>query len=337
MTQLDRRAFLASAAALAALPPAALAQTPKNSRAIDVHHHFAPPAFIADTKLRPHPNPVYFGWSQEKSLEDMDRAGVAMAVLSVNNVWAGDDARAIKLARECNEYAAKMAHDHKGRYGRFCCLPLPNIDASLKELAYGLDVLKCDGVSMMTSYGDKWLGDPSFLPVMEELNRRKAVVYTHPTTANCCGELLPNIADAIIEFGTDTTRAIASLVFFGTMKRCPDLRFIFSHAGGTMPYLVWRFEAQSRQKATAGNLPADGVFPALRRQYYDCAQAATPVTMQALTKLVPVSQVLFGTDFPFTTAQAHLDGLAKCGFSTRELRAIWRGNAEKLLPSLRAV
>jgi predicted TIM-barrel fold metal-dependent hydrolase len=330
---LDRRNFLAAAAA-AALPTAALAQAGK-SRAIDVHHHFAPPSFIADTKLRPHPNPVYFGWSQEKSLEDMDRAGVAMAVLSVNNVWAGDDARAIKLARECNDYAAKMAQDHKGRYGRFACVPLPNVDAALKELAYGLDVLHCDGVSMMTSYGDKWLGDPAFYPVFEELNRRKAVVYTHPTTANCCGELLPNIADAIIEFGTDTTRAIASLAFYGTMKKCPGIRFIFSHAGGTMPYLVWRFEAQSRQKATADGVPADGVFPALRRQYYDCAQAATPITMQALTKLVPVSQVLFGTDFPFTTAKAHLDGLATCGFSAHDLRAIWRGNALRLMPGLK--
>ncbi len=306
----------------------------QRSAIIDVHHHIAPPVYVADTKLRSRPNKTYFDWSPQKSLEDMDRAGVSIAVLSAITVWAGDDARAVRLARECNDYAARMAQDHKGRYGRFACLPLPDIDASLKEIEYGLDVLKCDGVSVMTSYGNKWLGDPAFLPVMQELNRRKAVVYTHPTVADCCADLIPGIPDAIIEFGTDTTRAITSLAFFGTMKACPDIRFIFSHGGGTLPYLIWRLEAQCRNTKTAGGQPADGVFPHLKRQYYDCAAAASPITMSALTQFVPVSQVLFGTDFPFTTAKAHVDGLATCGFSEAELTAIWRQNAFQLMPGL---
>ena len=184
-----------------------------------------------------------------------------------------------------------MAQDHKGRFGRFAALPLPDVAASLKEIEYALDQVKADGIGMMTSYGDKWLGDPAFLPVMEELNRRKAIVYTHPTTANCCGNLIPGIADATIEYGTDTTRTIASLVFGGTLKRCPDLRFIFSHAGGTMPFLIGRFEAQPRiVKSSGENVPQAGLLLTLRRHYYDCAQSANPITMGALMQLIPTSR-----------------------------------------------
>jgi predicted TIM-barrel fold metal-dependent hydrolase len=120
------------------------------------------------------------------------------------------------------------------------------------------------------------------------------------------------------------------------MKRCPDLRFIFSHAGGTAPYLMWRFEAQARSPATRANVPPAGVIPTLRRHYYDCAQSAHPITMQALAKLVPNSQIVFGSDYPFTTAKQHMDGLATCGFSAAALRAIKRENALRLLPNVKA-
>jgi hypothetical protein len=121
---------------------------------------------------------------------------------------------------------------------------------------------------------------PPFLPLMEKLNRRKAVVYTHPTTAKCCGNLIPGILDVTVEYNTDTTRTIASLLFGGTLKRCPDLRFIFSHAGGTAPDLMWRFEAQARCPATSANVLPAGVIPTLRRHYYDCAQSAQPITIR---------------------------------------------------------
>lgn len=273
------------------------------------------------------------GWTPEKSLDDMDGAGVATSMISIapqGNPF-DDPATAARFTRESNEYSARLAGDRPGRFGVFASLPLPNISASLTEIAYALDILKADGVAMFTSYVGTWLGDPIFDPVFEELNRRKAVVYTHPTTANCCGNLVPGIADFAIEWGTDTTRAIARMVFGGAAARYPDVRMIFSHAGGTMPFLVERFTILAKSPPYAAQLP-EGFVKAAGRFYYDTAQTANPAAMAALSKVVPRSQIVFGTDFPFRTAAEHVQGLSACGvFTPAEVLAIEGPNALALL------
>ena len=218
----------------------------------------------------------------------------------------------------------------------FATLSLPDIEGSLKEAAYALDVLHADGIHMWTSYGDKYLGHPFFTPLLEELNRRKAVVYTHPTTAPCCGALVPEAPAAMIEYGTDTTRTIASLVLSGATNRFPDIRWIFSHAGGTMPFLVERFEfqagVQSRTPEGASKIP-NGVLHELKRLHFDTAQSSNPYALSALIRLVSVNQIMFGTDFPYRTTAEHVKGLADCGlFTEADLAAIARGNAARLLP-----
>ena len=147
---------------------------------IDVHHHVAPPKYIEE--MRALLQPPTINWTPERTLADMDEAGVATSITSITTpgVWIGDHAQGRRVARECNDYAAKLAADHPGRFGLFAALPLPDVEASLREIEYGLDTLKADGIGLFTSYRDKWLGDPAFEPVMEELNRRKAVVFTHP-------------------------------------------------------------------------------------------------------------------------------------------------------------
>jgi len=276
-------------------------------------------------------------WTPEKSLADMDAAGVATAITSITTPALRflDEAGARKVARECNEYSAKLVADSKGRFGMFAAMPMPHVGASLHELTYALDTLKADGIGFLTSYGDKWLGDPLFAPIMDELNRRKAVMYTHPTTANCCANLIPDVPDAIIEWGTDTTRTIASLVFGGTAARCRDIRFIFSHGGGTLPFLTERFVRlpQINQKV-APRVP-NGVEYELKRFYYDTAQAAHPMALASLTKLVPSSQIVFGTDYPYRTAIDHVNGLTAYGFSASDLAAIDRENALRLIPRLK--
>jgi 6-methylsalicylate decarboxylase len=153
---------------------------------IDVHHHLFPPAYRTAIGNLAAGQPA---WSPAQSVEEMDKGGIATSLLSISSpgVWFGDVEQARKLARIVNDYGAMTAKDHPGRFGLFAALPLPDIEGSLREIAYALDMLKADGIGLLTSYGDKWLGDASFAPVWAELNRRKAVIYTHPTTPACCG------------------------------------------------------------------------------------------------------------------------------------------------------
>jgi 6-methylsalicylate decarboxylase len=341
---LSRRSVLGGTAALGLstvasrtrAQPAAEAPTPHR---IDIHHHITPPKYLAEFGPRQELQPPTVAWTLGKSLEDMDKAGVATAITSVttpSRIFAGADAR--RVARECNEYAATLVAEHRGRFGMFAALPLTDTEGSLREIEYALDTLHADGVALFTSYGDKWLGDPSFEPVMAELNRRKAVVYTHPDAPNCCRDpLLPDFRESVIEYGTDTTRAIARLLSTGTALRYRDMRWIFSHGGGTAPYLVERLiRAPAIIKAIKASGISTGVMEELRRFYYDVAQIAHPVPLVALQKFAPISQILWGTDFPFRHGEEYVRALAGAEFSEADLRKIDRDNALALLPRLRA-
>jgi predicted TIM-barrel fold metal-dependent hydrolase len=342
----ERREFLrsltATAAVLAAGLPAvtALAGAASSPRRIDIHHHFVPPLFEQSARERNLLNPALNGHSVGRSIGEMDRNGVASAVLSIPSpgTWYGNVELARRIARDANDCAARLVSDHKGRFGMFATLTLPDLDGSLAEVAYAFDQLKADGIHMWTNYGDFWLGDPRLSPLLEELNRRKAVVYTHPTTPNCCGHLLPEAPVPMIEYGTDTTRSIASLVLSGAASRYADIRWIFSHAGGTAPFLVERFlfqgDVQSKTPEGAKKIP-NGVLYELRRLYFDTAQSANPYAMGPLTRLVPITQICFGTDFPYRAMADNVSGLAECGlFSPRDLDQVGRANASRLLPRL---
>lgn len=337
---IERRHLLAALAAVgtrALLAPALTAQTAAGAaRRIDVHAHFATPNWMAKVAATPKGlNQVWRGWTPATSIAYMDRGGVSTSLISITmpGVWFGDNAEARRLGRECNEYGAKMASDYRGRFGLFATLPLPDIEGSLREIEYAFDTLKADGVGILTNHGDKWLGDPHFAPVFEELNRRRAVVYTHPTVASCCYSLVPDVGEQAIEYGTDTSRAIASLLVSGAAVRYRDIRFIFSHAGGTMPFLIHRFRGLGGGNRTA--LP-NGAVEELRRFYYDTAQAYEPAPMAALSKVVPISQIVFGTDNPYSNVEDDVKGLQECGvFTADDLRAIWRDNASRLFPKYR--
>ncbi|QUS38585.1 amidohydrolase [Tardiphaga alba] len=340
-TSSSRRGFLRGLAGAAVVAAAGTGQRARAAEGapfrIDVHHHLSPPTYVSASKAGNFGDPLMQNWTPEKSIADMDKAGIAVSILSVTtpalNVVTGQQARS--LARESNEYAARLVADHRGRFGSFAMVPLRDIDGSLQEIAYALDVLKADGIGLMTSYGDKWLGDPSFIPVMEELNRRKALVYTHPTGANCCVNLAPTQQPVMIEFGTDTTRTIADIIFSGNARRFPDIRWIFSHAGGTMPFLIERFVRNPMLDPKAKGSVPDGTLAELKRFYYDTAQTSNKGSMSALAAIIPASQILFGTDFPYRTGIDHVEGLRNAGvFSSDELAGIERGNAAKLMPRL---
>ena len=336
----SRRRFIAETVGMAMSVAAtrsihSAAQTTPNARSaprrIDFHHHYVPPrhleAILAQRESGRTPP-----WSPEISLAEMDKNGIATSICSLvqPGVWLGGIENSRKLARECNEYGARMVSDHRGRFGLFAAIPLPDSEGSLREIEYALDTLKADGIGLMTSFEDKYLGDPAFAPVYEELNRRQAIVYVHPTQPKCCTGLVPGVTVSTIEYATDTSRTIASLVYSGTAARFPNIRFVFSHGGGTMPFLLGRYERLAAERKDAWL--ADGAAPQLKKFYYEIAQANHSGALDALLALVPISNVLFGTDYPLRPASEAVEGLSAYKFTDAQRLAISRANAERLVP-----
>jgi predicted TIM-barrel fold metal-dependent hydrolase len=315
---------------------------PSHSGLIDVHHHFVPPFYLSENLERitaasgGQTHPAWATWTPSRAVESMDQHGVATAVISLTfpGVWFGDKRAAADMSRRVNNYAANLTSSHPGRFGRFAVIPLPDPDGSLREIEHALDVLKADGIGLLTSYRDKWLGDPTYRPVFEELNRRKAVVFVHPATALCCQSLLPDVAPMIAEIPQDTTRAIANLLLTGTFSTFPDIRFIFAHAGGTVPMVADRIR-QYASGTLAQRVPK-GLEYELKRLYYDIAGTAFRPAIAALTGLVPATQILFGSDSPFIPLAETADGMKRLGLSATDLRRVGRENALALLPQLKA-
>lgn len=350
--RVSRREFLASASRMAAgallasnlldRQSTALPASTKGGR-IDVHHHVLPPPYMLRARDRvlaisDRDHSRLLNWTPEGAVEVMDRADIATAITSLGlpGVWFGGARAARSLARLCNEYCAKMVSDHPRRFGFFAAVPLPDQDGSLREAEYSLDVLKADGIALVSSYDGKWPGDAAFTPVFAELNRRKAVVFIHPAVPGCCARLMPGVPTSTIEFLFDTARAITSLLVNGTFSRFPDIRFIFCHAGGAMPVTAARTTALvQRHKVIADRLPNGPDFE-LRKLYYDVANSTNPSSMAALMNLVPMSQMLFGTDFPYVPAEVTANGLDHFGLSSKDLQAIDRGNATQLFTRLKA-
>ena len=320
------------AAATSGFVPKAAAQA--RPHRIDVHHHISPPSWVDALKSMKKDTPPVTNWSVQKTIEDMDAGGVAIAVTSPTTpqLQGMDAPMAARIARESNEWAKKLETDHAGRFGTWAMLPLPYVDETLKAIEYAFDTLKVDGVGIMTSYGDKWLGYQEFEPVWAELNRRKAVVYTHPTGANCCVNLVRNLDEAYIEFGTDTTRSIFTMIFSGFAEKFPDISWIWSHGGGSLTAFYERFTVQALMRAPyKERFTRDQVEKQIRRFYYDTAAIANDVTLSALAKMVPVSQILYGTDFPYRRAAEYTKPLAAF-FKAEELKAVDRDNALRLVP-----
>lgn len=336
---MDRRDFIALLGTALLAPeaaPQAEEATMTEPHRIDVHHHIVPPSWLAAMDIIGRTDPRLAGWSVQKSLDDMAQGGVATAIASPTTPQVtplGKDA-AVRIARQSNEFAKRLMTDHAGRFGAFAMLPLPHIDESLAEAAYALDVLKLDGIGVMTNYGDKWLGYSYFAPLWEELNRRKATVYTHPTDASCCVNLVAGLHSSIVEWGADTTRTICDLIFSGTSRKYPGINWIFSHGGGVLTAIAERILVQAVSRPPyRGKFTRELVQGELDRFYYDTAQVTLAGTLAALAKLVPTTQICYGTDFPYRTAAEHSQGVAAL-FSGSDLGNIDRANALRILPRL---
>lgn len=333
-----RRRFLASATALgtAALLPRASQAAAASDAFIDFHHHLEPTGKNAEGKP----------WTLQATIDEL-AANSVIAMGWTGAIFDADEIAAAKKARQFNEWAAQIARDHPDRFGQFASIPMLHPDAALAEIAYAFDVLKVDGVGLATNYREAWLGDARFLPILEELNRRKAVVYVHPTVAPCCtssafGYERDNsfLSAPWIEFPTNTARTILSLWAAKTTQRLPDIRFVFSHGGGVMPILLGRFAGFSGWETVGSDrlksLFPQGVYAEFSKFYFECAQAYAPETMTMLRSIVPESHLVFGTDYSFFHVAHAVRRFNELQLPPTVKQMIKRGNAASMLPRWKA-
>jgi len=310
---------------------------------IDVHHHFMSDSYVAAIGLDRIAAQSAAGtvpsWTAQKSIEFMDRTGIAVSVLSVSSpgIPQDTDDKLSALARQCNLEIAQIVSDHPKRFGGFGVIPLPLIDKCLEEISFVLDVLKFEGVGVLSNYNGIHIGDPSFWPILAELDRRHAVVHVHPTSPlNFRG--VPGISVSTLEFPFETTRAIASLLVHGTAAKFPNIKYIWSHAGGTMPFLAGRTAALSGRHPNFVQKGKDGFLPPLRKFYYDVTQSTTQGTLDALLDITGPDHLLFGSDFPFARAEMTEDAIENLDRSRLDIKAkaaIYRDAALALMPGLR--
>ena len=312
---------------------------------IDTHHHILPDFFWRETNSAHAPvgGLAPLQWSKEAMISFMDEASIDVVVMSVSTpgVHIGDSQRARSLARHCNELAAELVHERPDRFASFACIPLPDIDASLEELSYALDVLGLDGLVLFTNSNGVYLGDTALEPVFEELERRKAVVFVHPNPSPDAVAHSLGLPDNLIDFPTDTNRAVAHMHYTNKFARTPNVKYIFSHAGGSIPYLAARLAIIDEMAFIPGGEERGPVTSMFRHMYWDTALAASDPVLRMLRDIVGVDQVLYGTDFPYLRRDLAIDSkqriLESSELNDSERRAILGGNASRLFPRLRSI
>jgi 6-methylsalicylate decarboxylase len=311
--------------------------TAKGGR-IDVHHHHSPPALRTGPGGRGRSG--LGPWTPEQSLEQMDKFDIAVAILSMTqmgDILYDGTAKGAAAVRTGNDYGAKIMSEHPKRFGLFTGVPLPDIDGVMKEIAYGFDTLKADGIGIYTNDNhNRWPGDPYYEPMWQELNRRNAIVYMHPLAPQCCRDLNDSVPTAMNEFDFDITRACTSILANGVLHKYPNVRIIIPHSGGTMPVLAGRIKDRYPSDAKHAEYIPDGVWTELKKFYFDIAHASYAMPLAALLKFASPDHILFGTDFSPEPIESTVNELPKSGLSPQLMRAIERGNSEKLFPRFKA-
>ena len=299
---------------------------------IDVHHHFEPTGTNAGGRA----------WSTAASLQQMDENGIASAIAYAGAVSAAGTGDAGSACRRINDWTADIRRTHPTRFGHFASIPMDDTPAALTEIGYAFDDLAADGIGIAPRYGTAWLGDVSFRPIFEELNRRKAVVYVHPTRSSSCNGIATlNTSDGVIsapwiEYPTDTARTILSLWSAGITRTYPEIRFLFCHGGGVLPILLGRFAGfadwDAVGQARLSAMFPDGIYAEFAKLYLECAQAYAPETMAMLRSLVPATHLLFGTDFSYFPIAHSTAALRALDLPRDVFNGIAHQNAHQLFP-----
>ena len=310
---------------------------------IDTHHHMLPEFFFEATNekanpvggLKPQP------WTIERSLEFMDEAEIDIAVTSISTpgIELQNRGASRELARKCNDFAASLVSKFPRRFGALGSVPMPDIDDAIEACIYALDVLKLDGLVLFTNSQGIYLGDKRMKPLFSELQKRKATVFIHPNASPDPVAHALGLTDNLIDFPGDTTRAIAQLHYGGTFAETPDVKYVFSHAGGTAPYLAGRFGIVDEMKVMGDSSATGTTAETFRRLYWDTALAWSDPVLNTLRHIAGLNKVPFGTDFPYIRTDLAIKGKQRIktnpDLSAEEKKQVFAGNALELFPGLK--
>jgi 6-methylsalicylate decarboxylase len=308
------------------------------ARMIDVHFHLIP-QFYSEAVYEAGRGPAigrYPEWSPKLALDLMDKHGIELAITSIAQPGVAfmPDANAADFARRCNDYAAELIAKHPRRFGCFGLLPMHEMETAIAEARNCLDTLRFEGISLFASYGEKFLGDAAFDPLMEYLNARAAVVHIHPGLHPSSRSLDLPWPGFMIEYPFDTTRAAVNLLFSGALERFGKIRFILPHAGGTLPYLAWRLSVAPMIDKRLKHHSREEIFAALKTFWYDNALASGVESMGTLSRIAAKDRILFGSDWPFCNERVvaeEVKDFAASGFLDSDVAVmIARENALKL-------
>lgn len=308
---------------------------------IDVHSHailpFGRGAPVGAGNAQPE-------WSVEMALDYMEEYDIAACVLSVPdaaNHATGAEAR--EIARRINETLAGIVAEHPSWFGALASLPGRDPEGAVAEVRHALDVLGMDGIATSTSIDDSYLGEPQFDPWLQEIDRRGATLFVHPSISGPGQTLLVGLNASVIEYMFETTRMVVNMVVTGAKRRFANIEVISTHAGGTIPFLINRLQTLEHTFGVGPGrleLSPDEVRAGVASFHYDLSAATSEAQLGALCKLVPVSRMLMGLDLPFmprtsfALAIADLTGSPSLDAADRE--KVSRGNAERLFPALKA-
>lgn len=242
----------------------------KHEKIVDYHHHIVPKVYkdglnkIGVTMSGGYPIKA---WVPEDSLALMEQFNIETAVTSISEPATIPFKRkqAAKIARQVNEYQAQLKRAYPNRFKAFALVPMPHVKETIKEIKYALDVLKLDGIGLLSNYGEDFLGNDVFDPVMQVINERKALVFVHPSSSSKEFKKPQYVfADFIEGFTFNTTRAATNLILSGTVERYPDIKYILAHAGGTLPYLSWRINETLKTEKYLMKDPKKRLFPFIK-------------------------------------------------------------------------
>ena len=310
---------------------------------IDVHAHCLPRAYIEFLARygRAHvppglPTATDAGVDIESRLKRMDDAGVTMQVLSPPPAaYFESEADAVAAARLANDSQAELTRNYPARFRAYVSLPLPHVEASLKELERGLDKLGMSGVTMLCSVIGRSVADPAFDPIYEEMSRRSAALFFHPCLTGICSPMINDfgLTSPVGPLLEDTV-TVLHLIVRQIPRRFPNIRIIVPHFGGALPMMVDRLDHQLRwHHPTLPEAPS----VTARRFWYDTVAHGSRAALSCACRTLGADRLVPGSDYPVQLAHGDYKDaftyIEQSGLSSRDIDLILHRNARALFPT----